>query len=70
MQFYIDHMVKKYRLNDTEFLMTFDELYNEPNDGQIIIRRNPLNLKFEFFTFIDLTNTHKDKKQQALKNAS
>ena len=47
--------------------MAWDELYNEPNDGQIIIRRNLLTLKFEFLVFIDISNIFKDKRQKALR---
>ena len=46
--------------------MNFDELYNEKIDGQIIIRRNQLNQKFEFLLFIETANMLDDKFELSL----
>ena len=42
--------------------MNFDELYNEKNEGMIVVQRNYLNNKFELLTFIDISNTFKEKR--------
>ena len=51
-------------------MLNFDELYYEAKDGQIVMQRNSLTLKFEFLTFIDMDNMLKEKKAKAIKVAT
>lgn len=53
--------------NVIELLSCYDELYSEVTEGQVVVRRNPLSMKFELLTFIDISNIFKEKKQKAIK---
>jgi hypothetical protein len=59
-------MKQKHNLDSVTHLENCDELYNEKADGQILIRRSILNLKFEFLLFIDISNFFNDKRQKAI----
>ena len=48
-------------------MQNYDEIYTEKSDGQIILQRNLVNLKFEFYTFVDISNIYKEKRPKALK---
>lgn len=67
-QIYYDYMQSKYELtpDSEELLFSFDELYNEANEGVILIRRNPLNMKFQMQVFIDMSNIFKERRERAL----
>lgn len=47
--------------------MAHDELYSDPAEGLVLIRRNPLNMKFQTQTFIDVSSIFKDKRSKAVK---
>ena len=63
-QIYHDYMQSKYILtpDSEEFLVSFDELYNESNEGMILIRRHPLSMKFQMQVFIDMSNIYKERR--------
>lgn len=48
-------------------MQNYDEIYTEKSDGQIILQRNLVNLKFEFYTFVDISNIYKEKRPKAHK---
>ena len=73
MQLYVDKLIfhinqnkdthdEQYKKNVIDLLLCYDELYSEVMEGQVILRRNPLSLKFELLTFIDISNIFKEKK--------
>ena len=53
MQMYFNDWQQQFQILNVEHMHNYDEIYTEKNDGQIILQRNLVNLKFEFYTLVD-----------------